>query len=164
MNDDDTAVAEAPPLARLEEVVCEAPDPAQEAEDAHNARFALEKRVFDALFPMTDLSGGDLLSHADRELRLAGLYDDDADYGSAIAHGVMRLMRVFASEGHSGGSAWKSRELFNLLADYRTLTPNDHSEYIKHEDDLWQCVRDSRYFSRDGGKTWQNVDDKAKAA
>lgn len=170
MNDEETTMtAEAPPLKGAETTIeCAAPDPMQEAEAALKDRAALERRVFDALFPMpADLSGGDLLSHAHRELSLAGMFDADSDYGGAAGHAVMRLMRVFAAEGPSGGSAYVIRSLFNLLADYRTLSPNDHSNRMdvsemcgQPEGTVWQDTRDSRYFSHDGGKTWRNVEEK----
>lgn len=108
-----------------------------------------------------------LIKHAKDELKRAGLFDKDADYGGMIAKAVMELMKVFSKQGHSGFSAPWVTELFAKLASYETLTPltdnpkewEDVSEYCDG-DKLWQNKRNSAYFSKDGGKTWYNVDDK----
>ncbi|NIO30179.1 MAG: hypothetical protein GTN75_00095 [Gemmatimonadetes bacterium] len=46
-----------------------------------------------------------LEQHARRELELAGLFDEDSDYGGMLGHSTMRLIEAFAAEGHSGMSA-----------------------------------------------------------
>ena len=78
--------------------------------------------------------------------------------------GVLDLIKLFASQGHSGMSAGITSGMFSELSKFRTLSPNDHSEYIDVSAisgrPLLQCSRDSRYFSDDDGSTWYNVDDK----
>ena len=108
-----------------------------------------------------------LEQHAERELRAAGLFDPDSDYGGMLAESVMRLVRVFASEGHSGMSAAMSLDLFCRLAQWKTLTPitSDPAEWMSVSDGqahgdlpVWQNRRQSSCFSNDGGKTYYDID------
>lgn len=68
--------------------------------------FDMERRrwaAFDALFPGEDSS---LVAFAERQLRKNGFYDDDAPYGSgALAQQILRLVRAFSAQHHSGGTA-----------------------------------------------------------
>ena len=105
-----------------------------------------------------------LVNHAKRELRLAGLFDADSDYDGLLAESVVKLMEVFADQGHSGGSAHLTRDLFNKLSAFKNLTPltNDPKEWMLVADGqsdgkvpgVWQNSRNSEAFSEDGGKTY----------
>ena len=108
-----------------------------------------------------------LEAHAEKELRLAGLFEPDSDYGGAIGEAVMKLVRVFASEGHSGGSAQLTLAAFERVARFKSLTPitDDPAEWMDVTDmgadgspPLWQNRRQSSCFSNDGGKTYYDVD------
>ena len=61
--------------------------------------------------------------HAENELRIAGMFDGDSDYGGALGHAVMELIRVFSNQGHSGFSAHRTLQLFSKVADYEPLMP-----------------------------------------
>lgn len=100
-------------------------------------------------------------SHAEVELRKAGLYDADADYGGAIAEAVMKLVRAHASEEHSGGSHHMTLSIFNKVINFKTLSPITSSpdEWTEVAEDLWQNRRQSSTFSKDGGKTWYDLDE-----
>jgi hypothetical protein len=104
-----------------------------------------------------------LVDHAERELKAAGLFDTDGDYGGHIGPDVLELVRVFAAQGHSGGSMDLTLELFNKVIRYKTLlplqNPMDNREYISHEVML-QSTRVSTVFSDDGGLTWYDIDRK----
>lgn len=110
-----------------------------------------------------------LVAHAKRELELAGLFDESADYGPQIADSVLELVRVLAAQGHSGGSAMATLEVFDLVARYKPLAPvgKTEDEWIKVADELapseanglWQNNRRSTTFSRDGGNTWYDIED-----
>lgn len=108
-----------------------------------------------------DEGGSKLAGHARYELRRAGLFDDDSDYGGMLGDAVLALIRVFAAQGHSGMSASLTRQLFAILSDFKPLMPitSDPEEWIDHsaisERPLWQNKRDSTIFSCDGGKTWE---------
>ncbi len=108
-----------------------------------------------------------LESHAKYEIKKAGLDADDSDYDGMIGKAVLELMKVYAKQGHSGFSAQWTRELFNKLANYETLTPvtSDPEEWANVREGadgepLWQSKRNPALFSENGGKTWWNVDEK----
>lgn len=71
------------------------------------------------------------LNHAKRELELAGMFDKDSMYGGMIGEAVMELMELFSKQGHSGLSASIVRQLFNLVSDFKPLSP------ITGEDSEW---------------------------
>lgn len=103
-----------------------------------------------------------LVDHAERELRRAGLFDEDSDYEGALGEHVLALVKVFADQGHSGYSAGLAIQLFGKVARYETLTPlgnpTETGEYIVHAEDAWQSTRDGCVFSADQGKTWYHLD------
>lgn len=86
-----------------------------------------------------------LVEHAERELRILGFNPQDPDkemsddtpldiYGSMMGEAVLELIRTFAAQGHSGGSASVCRSLFSKLSDYLPLTP------LTGEDDEWNAI------------------------
>lgn len=102
-----------------------------------------------------------LVSHADYELRKAGLFDTDSDYDGMLGTAIMDLVRLFACQDHSGFSAALTMRCFGVVADYKTLTPlsSDPDEWNEVTSGEWQNRRDGRCFSKDGGKTWYNYED-----
>jgi len=116
-------------------------------------------------------SESNLVNHAKEELKLAGMISNgtetDDKYNNLVANSVIELMKTFASQGHSGFSAGMVRELFNKLSQFQTLTPitsnpeewMDTSEYCGEPNTLWQNKRNPATFSKDGGKTWYNLDE-----
>jgi hypothetical protein len=117
---------------------------------------------------LVDILKEGLEDHAKYELAKAGLFDKDSDYGGMIGKAVLELAQTFAKQGHSGMSAAWVRELFNKLANYETLTPitneaeewNDVTEYTGDGKQLFQNKRNPAVFSKDGGETWYNVNEK----
>lgn len=108
-----------------------------------------------------------LVIHAQRELTLAGLFDEDADYGPGVGDAVLELVKVLASQGHSGGSHHVTMAAFNEVANFRTLTPvtNDPDEWMRVNPDeetvgIWQNRRQGSIFSNDGGKTYYDLDER----
>ncbi len=109
-----------------------------------------------------------LVEHARRELELAGLFDKDSDYGGMLGPSVMKVVEVFAAEGHSGFSAGMALELLEKLLRFQPLAPigTAPNEWFDHGpgtgpygERIWQNERRSTTFSRDGGKTWYDIDD-----
>lgn len=107
--------------------------------------------------------------HAEREMKLAGLYDKDADYGGMIPEAVMALVEAHSKQGHSGGSHAITLAIFNKVINFKTLTPigTTKDEWHKHDhqvagENCWQNTRCSSVFSHDGGKTWYDIDDPEK--
>lgn len=115
-----------------------------------------------------------LIAHARHEMEFLGLFDEDSDYGGMIAKTVMELMELFASQGHSGYSAGLVASLWYTLAQWKTLYPitNEPSEWnevtdamytkeqIANGDRIWQSKRSPSIFSKDGGKTWEDMNNK----
>jgi hypothetical protein len=77
---------------------------------------------------------GNLETYAEEELRRAGLYDADSSYGGMLGPAVLRMIREFASEGHSGFSAGMALSIFEKVADFKPLSP------LTGEDDEWNEV------------------------
>jgi len=105
-----------------------------------------------------------MTEHARQELEKAGMFDKDCDYNGALGNAVMELIEVFAERGHSGFSAMMTIDLFATLAKQENLTEltSDPNERIDRSDisnePMWQNKRRGSTFSRDGGKTWYDVD------
>lgn len=103
-----------------------------------------------------------LAEHARRELTLCGQYQEDPEYSESI----IRAVEAFASYGHSGGSASVAIEQLYALLQFKTLSSltDDPEEWIDRSEmsgrPLWQNCRDSSMFSKDGGKTWYDVNEK----
>ena len=100
-----------------------------------------------------------LVSHAQSEMKRVGLYDKDADYDGDIAKSVEELMKVFAAQGHSGGSAMRTLEIFFALARFKTLSPitSDPKEWMEIGTGVWQSTRDASYFSPNNGKDFYTI-------
>lgn len=105
-----------------------------------------------------------LVKHAEKELKLAGLFDKDSDYDGMLGKAVLELVKVFAKQGHSGFSANWTLQVFNDVASYKPLTPIGKSkgEWMNVSDtaesEMWQNTRRGTTFSRNGGKTWYDID------
>lgn len=116
----------------------------------------------------TQTEESQLITHARRELQLAGLFDEDSDYGGMLGTSVMKLVEAFANEGHSGFSAAMAIDIFQRLARFQNLTPltTDPDEWMNVSDmsgsEMWQSRRRSDAFSTDGGKTHYLLDDKPR--
>ena len=96
--------------------------------------------------------------HAENELRIAGMFDGDSDYGGALGHAVMELIKVFSSQEHSGFSAHRTLQLFSKLADYEPLLPlqGTSDEWVDVGAGVYQNKRCSRVFKQ--GKDGQAYD------
>lgn len=103
-----------------------------------------------------------LFAHAANELQRAGLLDEGSDYDGMVGRAVLDLIKLFATQGHSGMSAMMTLQLFDELAHYRAITEltNDPSEWMDVADGMWQSRRQANAFSEDGGKTYYLVDNK----
>lgn len=106
-----------------------------------------------------------LVDHAKKELKLAGLFDEDSDYDGMLGTAVLELVKVFAKQGHSGYSAHQTIKIFNAVANFKPLSPigTTEGEWMDVSEmsgsPTWQNTRRSTTFSRDGGKTWYDIDD-----
>ena len=111
-----------------------------------------------------------LRDHAEQEMRIAGLYDKESDYGGMIPESVLKTVDSFREAGHSGGSAALTISILNKVLRYQTLTPinSDPQYWMEVQEEhagrkgVWQSTRDGTYFSEDGGKTFYCLDDPEK--
>lgn len=89
-----------------------------------------------------------LEAYAKSEMEIAGLFDKDSDYGGMIGEAVMKLIKVFADEGHSGFSAPMAINIFEKVARFEPLTPltGDESEWMEVGENCWQNKRCSHVF------------------
>ena len=89
---------------------------------------------------------------AKSELTRAGYFDADSDYGGALGEAVMKMIGIFADEGHSGASAAMAVHIFSKVAMYEPLTPltGDDAEWMDVGDGILQNVRCSHVFKENG--------------
>jgi hypothetical protein len=115
---------------------------------------------------MDEAGASKLTEHAERELRLAGIFDQDADYDGMLGNAVLELVKLFASQHHSGSSGSMTLELFNVVSRWELLSEPtadpDEWEDVSHTGPadapkMWQNKRGPAYFSTDAGKTWRHV-------
>jgi hypothetical protein len=90
------------------------------------------------------------LDHALMEFRAAGWVDSEGKFKDEmqeiVCDGVMKLLMVFAEEGHSGSSAPYAIDLFKKLAMFEPIVP------LTGEDWEWSDVR----HNGDGSIHYQN--------
>jgi hypothetical protein len=93
---------------------------------------------------------------AKSEMQRAGLFDKDGDYGGMLGDAVMKMIRVFADEGHSGYSAGMAVSIFEKVARFEPLTPltGADDEWMEVGGDSWQNVRCSHVFKGADGKAY----------
>lgn len=107
------------------------------------------------------------LEWADGELRRAGLFDGDSDYGGMLGDEVLKLCKTFSDGCHSGFSAYVTIEIFMRLASRKPLTPltDDPSEWMHIDESMagdattWQSRRQPACFSSNGGLTYYHLDE-----
>lgn len=105
-----------------------------------------------------------LTSHAERELKLAGMFDKDSDYGGALGKAVLEIVKTFSKQDFSGAAASIGIQLLEKLLRFENLTPitNNPDEWVDVSKEsgspMWQCKRNSAIFSTDGGKTHYHLD------
>lgn len=97
-----------------------------------------------------------LVEHAKREL---AIINEDKD----VADAYLRIVEIFADMGHSGGSASVAIPTIAALLNFQNLAPltDNPEEWFFHGEEMWgapggiwQNIRNSEAFSRDGGKTY----------
>ena len=98
--------------------------------------------------------------HAEQELRAAGLFDADSDYGGLVGGAVMELVKVFGRQGHSGASAPMVRGIFNKVAAFEPLGPltGADDEWVNVHGDTYQNKRCSHVFKEGKGGAAYDID------
>jgi hypothetical protein len=90
-----------------------------------------------------------LVFHAMRELKT--IREDKTH-----SEGLVKMVEIFASMGHSAGSAGVAIAQLNALLQFQNLSPltDDENEWVFHGNNVWQNARNGEAFSNDGGKTY----------
>jgi len=88
-----------------------------------------------------------LHKHALEEFRIAGWMDENGKFNNEmqemICNHVLKLIDVFADEGHSGSSAPYAINLFKSLASFETISPltGEDWEWTEVDDGIFQNKR-----------------------
>lgn len=93
---------------------------------------------------------GGTMEHTSRELETMGYFDGDP-MNREMAQCIIDLVRVFASQGHSGFSESYCRHLFNKAAGYQPLGP------IMGSDEEWQEVGEGMFQNRRCGHVFRDA-------
>ena len=95
-------------------------------------------------------------AHAWREFKAAGWLDENGKFEDemqeAICNHVIRLLGVFAGEGHSGASAPYAISLFEKLAKFEPIAP------LTGEDWEWNDVGDGVYQNKRCSHVFKQAD------
>jgi len=94
-----------------------------------------------------------LKDFARAELERAKMFGEDGDfYGGMIGDAVMKLIDVFADQGHSGMSAEMAVSLFERLARFEPISPltGEDDEWNECGDGMFQNRRCSHVFKQNG--------------
>ena len=95
-------------------------------------------------------------THALDEFRAAGWLNEDGSYKDemqqAICEHVLKLLDVFAGEGHSGSSAPYAINMFSKLAAFEPLVP------LTGEDWEWNEVHDGVYQNKRCSHVFKQAD------
>ena len=80
------------------------------------------------------------VNHAMREFQYAGWVDENGKFNDemqeAICNNVLKMLAIFAEEGHSGSSAPYAINLFKKIANFEPIAP------LTGADDEWHMVTD----------------------
>ena len=80
---------------------------------------------------MKGIEMSNLVKYTESELRAAGLFDKESDYGGMLGDAVLELVDTFSKQGHSGCSAGMALSIFCKVANFKPLSP------LTFKDDEW---------------------------
>lgn len=113
-----------------------------------------------------------LVDYAKEELERIGMIDSGHPYNDEVAKAILDLIKLFASQGHTGFTAPYTINAFKRLAMYKPLSPltgkddewneiepgfyqnKRYSAVFKKEKDSRAYNVDGKIFTDDGGETW----------
>lgn len=100
---------------------------------------------------------GNLVRHARRELEAARVELD-------VSESVIRMVREFSAQGHSGMSAAITRDIIYKLLNFENLAPltSHPCEWNYVGDNTWQNARNSEAFSHNNGKTYRLLSERRR--
>ena len=96
-----------------------------------------------------------LVSYAESEMDRIGLTNED-EYNGMMREHILKMVKLFAEEGHSGFSGRYALDLLTKLLDFKPLTP------LTGEDDEWTDISDygdsPRYQNKRRSSVFKNPD------
>jgi hypothetical protein len=103
-----------------------------------------------------------LHKHALAEFKAAGWLDDSGysdEMQGMICDHVLKLIDIFAEEGHSGSTAPYAINLFSKLAKFEPITPltGEDDEWVRHDygvEPMYQNKRCSHVFKDGDGRAY----------
>ena len=109
-----------------------------------------------------DCRDSNLVSYAEKELGIAGWKSPDSFYGDMMFKAVMRQLRLFSIEGHSGMSAGLATSIASSLCSYEPLSPltGADDEWNECGDGVYQNRRASSVFKERGDPRAYRIDGK----
>jgi len=96
-----------------------------------------------------------LINHAEKELKIARLFNKDIGYDGELAKSVMELIKLFSEQGHSGNSASIAISLFKRLASFETISP------LTGNDDEWNEASSGGFQNNRNSGVFKDEDNKA---
>jgi len=104
------------------------------------------------------------VEYARKELELAGLFDEDSDYGGTLGSDAVEIVEKFAAQGHSGFGAEMLTQILERLLRFRPLTSIQQpveGDWVQYHgvDCISTChhKRDPRLLSDDDGRSWYTI-------
>lgn len=94
----------------------------------------------------------EFVNHAKREFQYAGWVDENGNFidemQEAICNSVLKMLEIFADEGHSGSSAPYAINMFKRVASFEPLSPltGADDEWVDHGDGMFQNKRMGSVF------------------
>ena len=83
-----------------------------------------------------------LVNHAKHELEIIGMMNSSDEMNAAMANHIVKMVEIFAEEGHSGSSAAYAWALLKKLLAFEPLAP------LQGTDDEWTEVMPDRFRNR----------------
>jgi hypothetical protein len=95
-------------------------------------------------------------SHAEKELALSGLGPDCTDINKMMRDHILKMIEVFADEGHSGFSASYAVSILEKLLRFEPITPltGDDDEWMEVHNGTYQNNRCGRVFKDENGNAY----------
>jgi hypothetical protein len=101
-------------------------------------------------------------TYAIDELTRIGMYDSDDEMNMMMCEHILKMVDVFAEEGHSGFSAEYAISILEKLLRWEPISPltGEDDEWVEEEGGIFQNKRCSRVFKN--GKDGQAYDIRGK--
>jgi hypothetical protein len=105
---------------------------------------------------LKDEKMSNLVKYAKSEFARIPLPDDDNEIDIAIRKHIIRMVKAFDREGHSGSSATYAIDCLQRLLAFKPLTPltGEDDEWMDVDDDTFQNIRYTAVFKKKDQKAY----------